>query len=132
MDENIKTKLVNFFKDKDFISIAYLFGSYAKNKQCTESDIDIIVHTTNKEKLPKLNLELERLLKINLDLLLFEEAPASVIWSAIRKGVPLKIKDRNLFLDLMLSASREAEEFYNFNLDTFIKKQQRKKYAARR
>jgi len=132
MHNGIETRLKEFFKDKEYIPIAYLFGSYAKDKECEESDIDIAIYIQDKDKLPKLWLELERLININVDLVLINSAPASLVWSAIRRGIPLKIKDRRLFLSIMLNASREAEDFLDFNLDTFFKKEKRRVYDRRR
>lgn len=125
----LKIKLIDFFLEKNFIKIAYLFGSYALNKYCSQSDIDILIYTEEKEKINSLIFELEKLLKINVDLVLINEAPATVIWSAIRKGIPLKISDRNFFLDIMLNTSREAEDFIDFTLNYYSLKQQRKVYA---
>ena len=37
----IKEKIKNYFKDKNGIIAVYIFGSYAKGKECRSSDIDI-------------------------------------------------------------------------------------------
>ena len=61
---------------------------------------------------------LERLLHKEVDLVILNRAPVTICWSAIKRGIPLTIKSRQLFLNFMLDVSREAEDFIDFNLDT--------------
>jgi predicted nucleotidyltransferase len=64
-------KINVFFADKP-ISKAYLFGSYARNEQTQESDIDIVVDFEKQADLfdlIKLQQNLSDLLKIKVDLL---------------------------------------------------------------
>jgi len=93
---------------------------------CLESDIDIALYLKNKDNRleNKIQNGLERLLKKEVDLIILNRAPSILAWNIIRKGIPLTIKDRGVYLDFMLEVSREAEDLIDFNLDTW-----RKKYA---
>ena len=42
MDAQITEKIVNYFQDKP-VKKVYLFGSYARNEETPESDVDILV-----------------------------------------------------------------------------------------
>ena len=71
MSEETVNKIRRFFKDKPVIK-AYLFGSYARNEQDEESDIDILVELDHSKpvglKFVTMKLELEELLGTNVDL----------------------------------------------------------------
>jgi predicted nucleotidyltransferase len=112
-------------KEKNII-FGFLFGSYAFEASCLESDIDIALYLKNKDNRleNKIQNGLERLLKKEVDLIILNRAPSILAWNIIRKGIPLTIKDRGVYLDFMLEVSREAEDLIDFNLDTW-----RKKYA---
>jgi len=69
--EEIIDKIRVFFADKP-ISKAYLFGSYARNEQTQESDLDIVVdfeHQANLFDLISLQQNLSELLELKVDLL---------------------------------------------------------------
>lgn len=44
----IKEKMSSIFDDYDFIDKVYLFGSYAKNKAKSNSDIDLVIRLKEK------------------------------------------------------------------------------------
>ena len=69
--EEIIDKIRVFFADKP-ISKAYLFGSYARNEQTQESDVDILVDfekQANLFDLIRLQQNLSELLNLKVDLL---------------------------------------------------------------
>jgi predicted nucleotidyltransferase len=69
--EEIISKIKVFFIDKP-ISKAYLFGSYARNEQTQESDVDILVDfekQANLFDLIRLQQNLSELLNLKVDLL---------------------------------------------------------------
>jgi predicted nucleotidyltransferase len=69
--EEIISKIKVFFIDKP-ISKAYLFGSYARNEQTQESDVDILVDfekQANLFDLIRLQQNLSELLELKVDLL---------------------------------------------------------------
>jgi predicted nucleotidyltransferase len=96
-------------KNKE-ISLAFLFGSFAKRTQKKESDLDIAVYFKNYKfqpfrKKPKKIKELERkvwfeLTKLThkeIDLVCLNQASATSISDIIKTGIPLSIKDEKLF-----------------------------------
>ena len=106
------------------VLLAFLFGSEAKGLASSNSDIDIAVYLKREDRKIEATLwnKTEELLHREVDLIVLNRAPATISWSAIKKGIPLTIKDRRLFLDFMLDVSREAEDFIDFNLDTWRRK----------
>ncbi len=114
-------------KEKDIL-FGFLFGSYAFEAFCIESDIDIAVYLKDKDNglENRIQDDLERLLNKEVDLIILNRAPSMLAWNIIRKGIPLIIKDRAVYLDFMLEVSRDAEDLIDFNLDAW-----RRKYAIR-
>jgi uncharacterized protein len=42
MNAQINQKIIEYFKDKPAVKKVYIFGSYARNEETPESDIDIL------------------------------------------------------------------------------------------
>ena len=116
-------KLKTYFKNRDDVLMAFLFGSRAKGISAKRSDWDIGIYLKpksgwleweNRRLYPQESeiwLELSKLLKTDdVDLVVFNNAPANIADTAIR-GLPLTVKDRKLFLEFMLGVSREAEDY---------------------
>ncbi len=115
--------LKEYFEKKEDILMAFLFGSYAKSSVHRESDVDVAIYFRPKtdhleweefdikyEREDEIWLDLERLLKRNVDLVVLNRARSSIASSAI-SGIPIIIKDRGLYLDFMLRVTAEAEDF---------------------
>lgn len=72
MSEETVNKIRKFFKDKPVIK-AYIFGSYARNEQSIDSDIDILVELDHTKpvglKFFSMQVELEELLHTKVDLI---------------------------------------------------------------
>lgn len=117
--------LKDYFSKNQEVAFAFLFGSYANGKFCKESDIDIAVYLkyedSNIEN--KLWQDLEHILKKEVELLILNRAKPLVSWQIIRKGIPLGIRNRKIFLDFVLEVSNEAEDLLDFNLDAFRRKE---------
>jgi len=124
-----KTK--GYLAKKDEILMAFLFGSRASDKACSQSDIDLALFL--KEEDPQIEgkiwNDLEGILQEEIDLIILNRAPSTLSWSILRKGIPLLIKDRKGYLDFFLNISQEAEDFIEFNLDTWRRKEE---YGKRR
>lgn len=45
--EELKTFLIDFFKEKVDIDVVLVYGSFAKGKQNENSDVDIAIHSVN-------------------------------------------------------------------------------------
>lgn len=122
--------LRSFFASRNEVRLAFLFGSAAGGRSGRMSDVDVAVYLDEEDDKVEdsLQSELERLLRKEVDLVVMNRAPATLCWSAIRKGVAVKIRDRKFFLDFMLNVSTEAQDFIEFNQDA---RRRRRAYAAR-
>ena len=43
MNVQINQKIIEYFKDKPAVKKVYIFGSYARNEETPDSDVDILV-----------------------------------------------------------------------------------------
>src|SRR3990172_2088717 len=125
-------KLKEYFEKRSDVVMAFVFGSQVGEKMRTMSDWDIAVYFTpekNRVEWEDQNKEypteddvwndcIEILKTDNVDLVVLNRAPISIANSAI-KGNPLVIKDYRLWLEFMLIASREAENYKEFVDDYF-------------
>lgn len=72
----MEAKIITILKRYDFITNAFIFGSYAKNKQTSLSDIDIAIQT-NKDidlfTIGEIIADLESIGNIKIDLVLCNE-----------------------------------------------------------
>ncbi len=95
--------------------MAFLYGSYARKTPLFDSDVDIAIYLENgftKKELNSIWDELISLLKKDVELLVLNDAKEAIAWSAIR-GIPLIIRDRNLYTKYMLSVSSAAMDLNN-------------------
>jgi predicted nucleotidyltransferase len=128
-------KLKEYFKTRDDVAFAFLFGSYAKGIANRLSDVDIAVYFYPKQRHPieyeeevfydnedEIWADLESLLNMEVELLVLNRVSASVAASAIR-GIPLIINDTGLYLDFMLIVTREAEDFRRMLFKDFLERQ---------
>lgn len=111
----IVDQLTKLFESDENCLMAYLFGSRSKGKSNKESDVDIAVFLKNFSRSATTDLwnRLEDLLKKNVDLIILNNARATIAWEAIR-GKKLLVRDRNLYIEFMLDVSQEAEDFRDF------------------
>ena len=121
IDGKVLESLKNYFEGRDDIAFAFLFGSAAKGRVRREGDVDIAVYFVPENELEweafnktyegenRIALDLEGLLKKEVDLVVLNRARAVVADEIIRKGTPLVIKDRGIFLDFLCIISDEAE-----------------------
>ena len=122
--QKILFQLKTYCERESEILFGFLFGSLAAELTSQESDIDIAIYLKKEgSKLEnKIQADLESILKKEVDLIILNRCPATIAWTALRKGIPLTIEDRGLYLDFMLEVSSEAEDFIDFNLDTYRRK----------
>lgn len=120
-----KQLIKNYFKNRDDVLMAFLFGSQAKKQGTKRSDWDIGVYLKPPGK-SKLEWESQHLYKQktdkiwgdlidklhtdNVDLVILNSAPAHTAHSII-KGLPLIIKDRSLYLEFMSHITDEAIDY---------------------
>ena len=109
----IPSTLERYFALRDDVTLAFLFGSVARGKATGRSDVDVAVYFAggyNLTTVGGITGDLETLLRRDVDLIVLNEANASVAWAALR-GTPLLVRDRAFYLQYMLDVSREAEDF---------------------
>lgn len=118
--------LQQYFSKRRDIAFAFLFGSGAKGKMRKESDLDIAVYFQPERDLEweefdktyknenRMALDLERLLKREVDLIVLNRVKAILADEILRKGDPIVIKDRGIFLDYFCIISDEAEDMRNW------------------
>ena len=144
-DKNeILRKLRDYFEQREEILISFVFGSWANNQEGFESDLDIAVYFKPKtnilewqadsyfESERKIWLEIERIVKREVDFLVLNRAPATVADVALR-GIPLVIQDRKSYMDFLLRVTSEATDFREW-VDGYWKLKERRKHetSARR
>lgn len=113
--------LKDYFKKRKEVAFAFLFGSAQRENLRKESDVDIAVYfypekdieweafqKRYKEELI-IGLELERLLKKEIDLIVLNRASALFADEILREGIPIIIKDRGIFMDFLCIITDEAE-----------------------
>ena len=140
----IVEKLGKYFEKRDDIVMAFLFGSWAKGHEGTESDIDIAVYfkpennilewestDSQYESEREIWLDIERIVEKDVDLLVLNRAAATVADSALR-GYSIIIKDRNLYMDFLLRITFEAIDFRQWIDEYWTFKEQRRHGAAAR
>ena len=118
-DATIYSRLKSVFPEQPIVSMAFLFGSQAKGKTGPESDVDIAVYLEPGYTLQgvyELWNALEDMLRKKVDLLLLNDAPPLLAWSAL-KGKRLFIREHDFYVRYMLDVSREAEDFQEYVLD---------------
>lgn len=113
--------LKEYFEERKEIAFAFLFGSAAKGRVRLEGDIDIAVYFWPEEDIEweafdrtwaeerKIGLDLERLLRKEVDLIVLNRARALVADEIVRKGTPIIVRDRGILMDFLCIVSDEAE-----------------------
>ena len=131
MRHDIIKLLQPYFEKRDDVAFAFLFGSAITGRMRREGDIDIAVYFRPEhgvewemsgkrwEAEARIALDLERLLKKEVDLIVLNRAMAILADEIIRKGMPIIIKDTGLLLDFLCIVSDEAEYVRGWMLDYY-------------
>ena len=122
--------LKEYFKREPLVALAFLFGSYAQGFEMKESDFDVAVYLKDKTREEDVWFEVNSIVKKEVDLLLLNEAPATLVSNIFKIGIPLSIKDEKLYWELYLKASSETEDFLEF-LEDFRKIKQEAKSLSK-
>lgn len=96
------------------VALGFLHGSFAKGSSMEESDIDVAVYLRNGDQEDRIWRDMTVLLKKEVDLLSLNNAPATLVSNVLKTGIPLIVRDRNLYWRLYLGMSTEAEDFLGF------------------
>ena len=127
--------LKNYFSKQSDVSMAFIFGSYAKKRETSESDFDVAIYFKPRGKMleweeiedradeDKIWSDIERIIGIRTDLVVLNRAPATLAFSVIQEGTPIIIKDSSLHLRFFLAISSAAEYFTDFTKDFWAIKQ---------
>ena len=123
-----------YFATRQEVAFAFIYGSHAKGTGTKRSDVDIAVYFHPRRRHPvefeeevfyaaenEIWGDLERIVNKEVELLVLNRAPATVAVSAI-KGIPLIIKDWNLYLDFLEIATDVAEDFAEFMITEYIER----------
>ena len=119
--ESVRKLLQDYFEEREDIAFAILFGSAARGRVRKEGDIDVAIYFHPEKDVEwenfgkryegenKIALDLETLLKKEIDLVVLNRARSVLADEIIRKGEPIFIKDRGMFMDFLCIVSDEAE-----------------------
>ena len=123
-----------YFRDRNDIAFAFLYGSQAKGNATQLSDVDIAVYFYPEKRHPiefeeevyyksedEIWSDMDQLLKKDVELLVLNRVPSTVAASAIR-GIPLTINDWGLYLDFMDVVTEESEDFMNFIINNYMER----------
>ena len=118
LQKEIVEKIKAYFEKFDEVLRVYLFGSFASNKANTASDVDIAILLSGsfpKEKffdfrLTKMN-ELSDILRKEVDLIIFNEAPNVLAYQILKYGIRIYEKDDRVDHSLEVKALMEYFDF---------------------
>jgi len=123
-----------FLKQRD-ISMAFIFGSYARGGEISESDFDLAVYFKPEGELleweeirfysgeDRIWSDVERIVGVKTDLVILNRAPSTLAFSIIQEGRPIIIKDYSIYLRFFLTISSTAEDFREYVSDFWRIKQ---------
>lgn len=121
-------KLRAYFEKEPNVALAFLFGSQAQGRSRQTSDWDIAVYFESKEyaeletngtysKEDKVWGDVAKILKTDVDFLVLNRAKPSLVFSILNSGIPIIIKNRKLYTELLSRTHYEAVDFWNFVSD---------------
>jgi len=127
----VEERLRTYFEKEPSVSMAFLFGSRARGIERKGSDWDIGIYFRPQEYLEtETDIEYPEELRIwsdlidilqtdDIDLIILNRAGSHLVYEVLRKGISLVIKDRNLYIDLLLKTSYEALDWWDFVKDYY-------------
>lgn len=123
--------LKNYFSKRPEVLLAFVFGSQAKELRSLDADWDIAVYfrpyqygelETSQEYPGEGDIwdDLKRVLETNnVDFLVLNRACPSLVFSILNSGIHLVIRDRRLYLTLLIKTHYEAVDYWNFTKEFF-------------
>lgn len=123
-------KLRAWFARYDDVALAFLFGSRAKGTARQDSDVDVAVYFistagwfdleqdgeddpdrgSRRIAVDRIQAAVEEAARTEADVVVLNNAPATVVSAALREGIPLLVRDRGLYWRLLLVSGRLAED----------------------
>ena len=113
MDDKL-AQLKKYCDSNHNIQLAFVFGSSVRGRAGEDSDLDVGVHLRDAGKDEEIWTDVSRLVEQEVDLVVLNDAPATLVSNILKTGLPLVIKDRNLYWSLYLGKTLEAEDFAEF------------------
>lgn len=126
-------KLKEYFKKENNVVLAFVFGSRAKDRESRISDWDIAVYLksgkygeleSETEKYPaedKIRSDMIDILETDdVDTLVLNRARPQLVFNVLNSGIPLAIKDRRLYLKILLKTHYDSVDFPNFIYDFWL------------
>jgi len=119
-------KLKPYFMSRSDIAMAFLFGSAVRGNRTSESDIDIAVYyfpgtraleweeEINYTATDEIWAEIDAITSANTDLVVLNNAPATLAYAVLDENRPIIIKDQSLYWRFFLTVSSAAEDFREF------------------
>lgn len=113
--------LKNYFEGQANVAFAFLFGSSVRGRIRKEGNVDIGIYFWPEKDIEweafdniysgeaRIGLDLERLLKKEVDVIVLNRARSILADEVVRKGQLIIIKDKGLFMDFLCIVSDEAE-----------------------
>lgn len=123
--------LKNFFESRTDILLAFLFGSRSKGTYKESSDWDVAVYFKPEEYAEieseqEYEEEIEICSKIidilgtdTVDLVVLNRVAPTLFYRILSEGIPITIKDKALYLDLLCKLSYEASDWIDFAEDYY-------------
>ena len=111
--EEIQTKLTEYFSQKTEIDTVILFGSFAKGKANSHSDIDVAVHSKTPlgyNELSSIQSDLALLCKREIDLADLSKAEGIFLYQIMTTGIRIKT-DPTVFVNHLVKALCFKEDF---------------------
>ena len=119
-------ELKDYFANQKNISMAFIFGSFAKGQHLPDSDVDIAVYfnpagraveweeDTFYPEEDRIWRELENLLDREVDLLVLNRAASTMASKILKTGLPIFIKDRSFYWRFFLTVNYASADFKEF------------------
>jgi len=132
--EGVMRRLADYFGEREDIAFAILFGSAVRGKVRKEGDIDIAIYFRPEKDVEwenfgrrykgenRIAIDLENLLKKEIDLVVLNRARSVLADEIIRKGEPILIRDRGMFMDFLCIVSDEAEYVRDWLISSYKEK----------
>ena len=129
LKEKIISKLKSFFKDNHSrysVNIIFLYGSWSGGYPHKESDIDLAILFSDKVSteecifslITDISYELEKILNKEVSIISIcrDFRKPMLYYNAIVSGIPVFIKDKEMFIDLKIEAISQMEDFSLFGI----------------
>jgi len=90
--------LQEYFNKQENVILALIFGTNAKGMAGEESDMDIAIYLKDEKEEDRIWLDLSKIITKEVDLVLLNKAPFSLVSNIFKTGIPLLFKTENYLL----------------------------------